>query len=133
MEINENRLEFIDAMIDFKKELEKSLNRNLSDREIEELRKDYVGRYSNERFKEYLVKKTALHIIFKYIRIRMASESQKLVRPKFNEEGIRTWNELSKNYRKDYYMLFELSCKDLYREEETRDLFEVSIYDNYTV
>lgn len=133
MKISGNRSEFIDTMINFKKELEKSLNRNLTDREIEELRKDYIGRFSNERFKEYLVKKTALHIIFKYIRIRMASESQRLVRPKFNEEGIRTWNELSKNYRKDYYLLFELSCKDLYRQEETRDSFELCIYDNYTV
>lgn len=131
LEITGNKLEFIDTIIDFKEELEKSLNRNLSDREIEELRKDYIGRYSSERFKEYLVKKTALHIIFKYIRIRMASETQKLVRPKFNKEGIRTWNELSKNYRRDYYMLYELSCKDLYREEDTRDLFEPSIYDDY--
>lgn len=100
MEISLNKSEFINAMIDFKTELEGCLNISIRDREVEDIRKDYIGRFSKERFKEYLVKKTALHITFKYIRIRIASESENLVKPKFNQEGIRNWNELSKNYRK---------------------------------
>lgn len=131
MEISLNKSEFINTMLDFKTELENCLDRSIYDGEIEDIRKDYVGKYSKERFKEYLVKKTTLHIIFKYIRIRMASESQNLVKPKFNKEGISNWNELSKNYRNDYYLLFKFACKDLHRQEETRELFEPCIYDNY--
>lgn len=131
MEINLNKSEFMNTMIDFKAELESCLDKGISDREIEDIRKEYVGRFSKERFKEYLVKKTALHLVFKYIRIRMISELQDLVKPKFNEEGIKNWNELSKNYRKDYYLLFKLACKDLQREEHTRELFKPGIYDNY--
>lgn len=131
MEINLNKSEFINTMVDFSTELEKSLNRNISDREIEDVRKDYIGKFSKERFKEYLIKKIALHITFKYIRIRMASESQNLVKPKFNKDALQNWNELSKNYREDYFLLFKLACKDLERQEETRELFNTCIYDNY--
>ncbi len=116
-------------MIDFKTELESCLDRNIYDREIEDMRKNYIGKFSKERFKEYLVKKTTLHITFKYIRIRIASEYENLVEPKFNKEGIRNWNELSKNYRKDYYLLFKFACKDLYREKKTRESFEPCMYD----
>lgn len=131
MEIKSNKSEFINDMIGFKTQLESSLNRSIYDKEIEEIRKHYIGRISKKRFKEYLVKKTTLHITFKYIMIRMSSESQNLVQPKFNKEGIRTWGELSKNYRKDYYLLFKYACKDLERQKETRSLFEQCIYDNY--
>lgn len=131
VEISQNKLEFINTMITFKVDLERCLDSNISGGEIEAIREEYQGKYSKERFKEYLVKKTALHITFKYIRIRMASESQNLINPKFNEEGIRNWSELSKNYRKDYYLLFNLACKDMQRQEQIGNLFDPCIYDNY--
>lgn len=121
-------------MLDFKNEIVDNLNKNIYANDIDKLRSGYEGKFGKERFKEYLVKKTALHIIFKYIFIRMMSEGGKLVspvNPKFNNEGIANWNEMTKNYRGDYLMLFEIACEDLRRNEETNEFFEPCIYDNY--
>lgn len=81
MNISNNKADFSNLIMDFKKEIEKTLNNNISIKEIEELRQGYEGKFSKERFKGFLVKKTALHIVFKYIFIRMMSESQKIVYP----------------------------------------------------
>lgn len=118
-------------MIGFKEDIGNILNRGIYPKDIEEIRSGYEGKFSKERFKEYLVKKTALHIVFKYIFIRMVTEAQKLGSPKLNTEGIRNWNEMSKNYRRDYFMLFKIASEDLRRVEQTRDFFEPCIYDNY--
>ena len=131
MNISENKIEFINVMVNFKKEIEDVLKRNVYSSDIDELRLGYEGKFSKERFKEYLVKKAALHIVFKYIFIRMMSEGERLVNPKLNEEGITNWKEMTKNYREDYFMLFKMASEDLRREEKTRDFFEPSIYDKY--
>lgn len=131
MKISDNKSNFMNTMIEFKREIENALNKRIYPKDLEEIRTGYEGRFSKERFKDYFVKKTALHIIYKYIFIRIASEAQKLVNPKFNKEGITNWNEMSKNYRRDYLMLYKISCEDLRRDEQARELFEPCIYDNY--
>lgn len=131
LNISENKTAFINVMEDFKKEIEDTLNRNIYSSDIDELRLGYEGKFSKERFKEYLVNKTALHIVFKYIFIRMMSEGERLVNPKLNDEGIFKWKEMTKNYRGDYFMLFKIAGEDLRRIEKTRDFFEPSIYDKY--
>jgi hypothetical protein len=131
LNISENKTEFINIMEDFKKEIEDTLNRSIYSSDIDELRPGYEGKFSKERFKEYLVKKNALHIVFKYIFIRMMSEGERLVNPKLNEEGITNWKEMTKNYRGDYLMLFKIASEDLRRIEKTRDFFEPSLYDKY--
>lgn len=131
MNISENKTEFINVMVNFKKEIEDVLKRKVYSNDIDELRLGYEGKFSKERFKEYLVKKAALHIVFKYIFIRMMSEGERLVNPKLNEEGITNWKEMTKNYREDYFMLFKMASEDLRRIEKTRDFFEPSIYDKY--
>jgi len=118
-------------MLDFKNEIANNLNRSIYANDVEELRAGYEGKFSKERFKEYLVKKTTLHIVFKYIFIRMMSEGERLVSPKLNDEGISNWNDMTKNYRGDYLMLFNIACEDLRRSEQTREFFEPCIYDNY--
>ena len=131
MNISENKTEFINIVEDFKKEIEDTLNRSIYSSDIDELRFGYEGKFSKERFKEYLVKKSALHIVFKYIFIRMMSEGERLVNPKLNEEGITNWKEMTKNYRKDYLMLFKIASEDLRRIDKTREFFEPCIYDKY--
>jgi len=118
-------------MIGFKEEMANFLNRSIYQKDIEEMRSGYEGKFSKERFKEYFVKKTTLHIVSKYIFIRMVTEAQKLTSPKLNIEGITNWNEMSKNYRRDYLMLFKKASEDLRRLEQTREFFEPCIYDNY--
>lgn len=131
MNISENKTEFINIMGNFKNEIVDTLNRSTYSSDIDDLRLGYEGKFSKERFKEYLVKKSALHIVFKYIFIRMMSEGERLVNPKLNEEGITNWNEMTKNYRGDYLMLFKIASEDLRRIEKTRDFFEPSLYDKY--
>lgn len=118
-------------MLDFKNEIADILNRSIYTNDVEKLRTGYEGKFSKERFKEYLVKKTALHIVFKYIFVRMMSEGERLVSPKLNDEGIVNWNDMTKNCRGDYLMLFKIACEDLRRNEQTREFFEPCIYDNY--
>lgn len=131
MDINQNKLEFISGIIALQMEVESGLDKSIYPKDLEEVKSGFEGKYSKERFKDYFVKKTTLHFIFKYIFIRMAEEVQKLVNPKFNTEGIDNWNEMSKNYRRDYYMLYKLATEDLRRNEQVRELFEHCIYDNY--
>ena len=131
MNIRENKSNFINTMIGFKEEMANFLNRSIYQKDIEEMRSGYEGKFSKERFKEYFVKKTTLHIVSKYIFIRMVTEAQKLTSPKLNIEGITNWNEMSKNYRRDYLMLFKKASEDLRRLEQTREFFEPCIYDNY--
>lgn len=118
-------------MLDFKNEIADNLNKNIYANDMDKLRSGYKGKFGKERFKEYFVKKTVLHMIFKYIFIRMMSEGKKLVSPKLNNEGIAGWNEMTKNYRGDYLMLFKIACEDLRRNKETNEFFEPCIYDNY--
>ena len=131
MNIGENKSKFINDMITFKNEIQKSLQNNINSTELDEYRNSYQNKFSKERFKNYFVEKISLHIVFKYILIRMSEDSQKIVNPKLNKEGIRNWNDISKNYRKDYHMLFNIASEDIRRTKELGDIFTPCIYDNY--
>ncbi len=131
MDISQNKSEFIDDILSFRTEIQKSLEGCMNMGDLEEKRSEYQGKFSKERFKDYFVKKTTLHIVFKYILIRMSEDLQRIVNPKFSIEGIRNWNEMSKNYRKDYYMLFNIASEDIRRTKELGEIFTPSIYDNY--
>jgi hypothetical protein len=131
VDINQNKSEFMDDIIAFRNEIQKSLESNINTTDIEEYRNEYQGKFSKERFKDYFVKKTTLHIVFKYILIRMSEDLQKIVNPKFSKEGIRNWNEISKNYRKDYHMLYNIASEDIRRTKELGNIFIPCIYDNY--
>lgn len=131
MYISQNKSKFIDDILNFRNDIYKSLEIQINIRDIEEKRSEYQGRFSKERFKDYLVKKTTLHIVFKYILIRMSEDLNKIVNPKFSIEGIRNWNEMSKNYRNDYYILFTIASEDIRRTKELGEIFTPSIYDSY--
>lgn len=131
MNIETNIMEFMELMLGFQNEIYKGLENGISTTMLENIRKDYEGKYSKERFRSYFIKKTTLHIVFKYIFIRMSEDMQKIVNPKFNGEGIRNWNEMSKNYRKDYFMLFNIASEDIRRTKQAGETFELSIYDKY--
>lgn len=131
MNIDSNIANFMELMLGFQNEIYKGLENGINTMTLEEIRKDYEGKYSKERFRSYFIKKTTLHIVFKYIFIRMSEDMQKIVNPKFNNEGIRNWNEMSKNYRKDYFMLFNIASEDIRRTKQAGETFELSIYDKY--
>lgn len=131
MDISQNKSKFIDDILNFRTDIYNSLESHIHTGDLEEKRSDYQGRFSKERFKDYFVRKTTLHIVYKYILIRMSEDLQRIVNPKFNIEGIRNWNEMSKNYRRDYYMLFNIATEDIRRTKELGEIFIPSIYDNY--
>ncbi len=132
MDIQSNLSEFTQLMLEFEKAIHKQFNVSIHKSDIEQLRVDAQGRYSKERFKEYFINKTTIHIIFKYIFIRISEDAHKIVNSKFNKEGIRNWNEISKNYRKDYYTLFNIASEDLRRGKEVGEVFNHNIYDEHT-
>ena len=125
MNIKTNQEQFLEEMTIFKKDLIKVL----SSENVEKYREDYKGRYSPERFREYFIEKTALHILFKYFLIRMIEESMGRVKVKLNEEGLKKWYEMSKNFREDYKLLMELAEKDVRREHDLAEIFKETIYD----
>ncbi|WP_353892478.1 hypothetical protein PRVXH_001824 [Proteinivorax hydrogeniformans] len=131
MGISRNKSQFIEDMVQFKEKAEEVLNRSIGTSELTEARKGYEGKISAERFKSYLVTKTAIHLTCQYIHIRLASEASDLISPKFNIEAIELWGELSRNYREDYYELYRLACKDLRRAESTRNLYTGNTFDKY--
>ena len=125
MNIKTNQEQFLEEMTGFKKDLIKVL----SSENVEKYREDYKGRYSPERFREFFIEKTALHILFKYFLIRMIEESMGRVKVKLNEEGLKKWYEMSKNFREDYKLLMELAEKDVRREHDLAEIFKETIYD----
>lgn len=125
MNIKTNQEQFLEEMTIFKKDLIKVL----SSENVEKYREDYKGRYSPERFREFFIEKTALHILFKYFLIRMIEESMGRVKVKLNEEGLKKWYEMSKNFREDYKLLMELAEKDVKREQDLAEIFKETIYD----
>lgn len=131
MNIDSNIVNFMELVLGFQNDINKGLENSINSMILEEIRKGYEGKYSKERFKSYFVKKTTLHIVFKYIFIRMSEDMQKIVNCKFNSEGIRNWNEMSKNYRKDYFMLFNIASEDIRRTKQVGEIFELCIYDKY--
>lgn len=125
MNIEANQQQFFEEFSGFKSDLINAL----SSENVEKYREEYKGRYSTERFKEYFIEKTALHILFKYILIRMVEESMGRVKVKLNEEGLRKWHQMSKNFRNDYGLLMEFAEKDVRREHDLAEIFKETIYD----
>lgn len=125
MNIEANQQQFFEEVSGFKSDLINAL----SSENVEKYREEYKGRYSTERFKEYFIEKTALHILFKYILIRMVEESMGRVKVKLNEEGLRKWHQMSKNFRNDYGLLMEFAEKDVRREHDLAEIFKETIYD----
>ena len=125
MNIEANQQQFFEEVSGFKSDLINAL----SSENVEKYREEYKGRYSTERFKEYFIEKTALHILFKYILIRMVEESMGRVKVKLNEEGLRKWHQMSKNFRSDYGLLMEFAEKDVRREHDLAEIFKETIYD----
>src|SRR5690606_16724508 len=109
--------------------LKQDLIASLSSENVEKYREEYRGKYSPERFKEYFIEKVALHTIFKYVLIRMVEETMARVKVKLNEEGLKNWHEMSKNFRKDYTLLFKFAEKDVKREKDIVEIFRNTVYD----
>lgn len=125
MNIESNKGQFLEGL----SELKQDLITALESVNVEKYREEYKGRYSVERFKEYFIEKVAVHTVFKYFLIRMIEESMQRVKVKLNEEGLSNWHEMSKNFRKDYNVLYQLAEKDIKREKDLADIFIETIYD----
>lgn len=126
MNIEENQEQYLEEMTQFKREL---IN-VLSAENVEKYREEYKGRYSPERFKEVFIEKAALHTMFKYLLIRMIEESMGRVKVKLNEEGLKKWGQMSKNFREDYILLMRFAEKDVIREPDMSRIFINTIYDS---
>lgn len=120
-----NQEQFLDDITLFKQDLINIVKQT----NIEKYREEFKGRYSQERFKEFFNEKAALHIVFKYFLIRMVEESMGRVKEKLNKQGLTKWHEISKNYRKDYDLLYEIAVNDVKREKDLGAIFEETIYD----
>jgi len=125
MNIEANQEQFLEEMSTLKHDLINAL----SSENVEKYRGEYKGRYSPERFKEFFIEKAALHILFKYTLIRMVEESMALVNVKLNEEGIENWHGMSKNFRQNYNVLYEIAVKDVKREKEIAEIFTDTVFD----
>ncbi|GGJ55451.1 hypothetical protein [Virgibacillus salexigens] len=125
MNIEANQEQFLEELLSLKQDLIDAL----SSENVEKYREDYKGRYSPERFKEFFVEKAALHNIFKYVLIRMIEETMARVKVKLNKEGLNNWHEMSKNFRKDYILLFQFAETDVKREKDLEEIFIDTVYD----
>lgn len=126
MNIKTNQEQFLEEMTIFKKDLIKVL----SSENVEKYREDYKGRYSPERFREFFIEKAALHILLKYFLIRVIEESMGRVKVKLNEEGLKKWHEMSKNFKEDYNFLYDIAISDVKREKDFERIFNDTIYDS---
>ncbi|RSK36621.1 hypothetical protein [Bhargavaea beijingensis] len=125
MNIEANQEQFLEDLSLLKKDLTtalKSVN-------VEKYREEYKGRFSAERFKEYFVEKIAIHTVFKYVLIRMIEESMGRVKVKLNEKGLNHWHEMSKNFRRDYNVLYKIAESDVKREKDLSEIFIDTVYD----
>lgn len=127
MNIGENQSGFLSDFTSFKHELVNSLKST----NINKYREDYKGRYNPERFREIFIEKAALHMLFKYMLIRMIEDSMKIVKVKLSMEGLEKWHEMSKNFRKDYDVLYEMAIDDVRREQDFQEVFRETVYDNH--
>lgn len=126
MNIKANQEQFLEEIGKFKSDLINAL----SSENVEKYREEYKGRYSPERFKEFFTEKAALHILLKYFLIRMIEESMGRVKVKLNEEGLKKWHEMSKNFKEDYNFLYDIAISDVKREKDFERIFNDTIYDS---
>lgn len=125
MNIEANQEQFLEEMSLFKHDLMNALKYE----NVEKYRGEYKGRYSSERFKEFFIEKASLHLVFKYTLIRMVEESMGLVNVKLNEEGLENWHGMSKNFRKDYNVLYDIAVNDVKREKDIAEIFVDTVFD----
>ncbi|MFS0876098.1 hypothetical protein [Solibacillus isronensis] len=125
MDIGSNKKLFLKDIQLLKEEIIKSLSLV----NLEPYREELKGRFNPERFREHFKEKASVHHIFKYVVIRLVEDSMQKVNPKLNEDGLTNWHLLSKNFRNDYSMLYELAVLDVKREQDFKSIFENTIYD----
>lgn len=125
MNIETNQEQFFEEMSSLKRDIMEAL----SSENVEKYRGEYKGKYSPERFKENFIEKATLHIVFKYVLIRMIEETMKRVNVKLNDEGLEKWRGMSKNFRTDYNILYKIAENDVKREKDLGEIFREAIYD----
>lgn len=123
---------FISILVDFKENIFKSIRASIPTSDEDKIiLPEARGRIAKEKLKDYVAIKTTIHILFKYIVIRMIEDSCMGINSKLNEEGIERWREMSKNFRNDYLKLFEFASDDIRRDSKIGTVFEETIYDGY--
>lgn len=125
MNIGTSQEQFLEDMSSLKEDIIEAL----SSENVEKYRVEYKGRYSPERFKEYFIEKTSLHVVFKYVLIRMIEETMKRVNVKLNNDGLEKWSGMSKNFRTDYNILYKIAEDDVKREKDFGEIFKETVYD----
>jgi len=131
MDISANKDKFIEILTNFKESILKSIKGSITGSAEEVLfLNEYRGRVSRDKIKGFIELKVAVHIVLKYILIRLIEDTNPKINSKLNAEGISKWREMSKNFRNDYVKLFQFACDDL-RREGIGEAFAETAYDDY--
>jgi len=132
MDISVNKDKFIEILTNFKGDILKSIRGAITGSAEETLfLNEYRGKVSKDKIKGYIELKVAVHIVLKYILIRLIEDTNHKINSKLNAEGISRWREMSKNFRNDYIKLFQFACDDLRREKGMGEVFAETAYDDY--
>ncbi|WP_129723502.1 hypothetical protein [Xylanivirga thermophila] len=132
MDISHNKDKFIEILTDFKRDILKSISGAITSSAEDALfSSEYRGKVSKDKIKEYIQLKISVHIVLKYILIRLIEDTNNKINSKLNVEGISRWKEMSKNFRNDYIKLFQFACDDLRREKGIGEAFVETAYDDY--
>jgi len=132
MDISANKDKFIEILTSFKESILKSIKGSITGSAEEMLfLNEYRGRVSRDKIKGFIELKVAVHIVLKYILIRLIEDTNPKINSKLNAEGISKWREMSKNFRNDYVKLFQFACDDLRREKGLGNAFVETAYDDY--
>lgn len=132
MDISVNKDKFIEILTNFKGDILKSIRGAITGSAEETLfLNEYRGKVTKDKIKGYIELKVAVHIVLKYILIRLIEDTNHKINSKLNAEGISKWREMSKNFRNDYVKLFQFACDDLRREKGIGKAFVETAYDDY--
>jgi len=132
MDISANKDKLMEILTDFKGDILKSIRGAITGSAEETLFvNEYRGKISKDKIKGYIELKVAVHIVLKYILIRLIEDTNHKINSKLNAEGISKWREMSKNFRNDYVKLFQFACDDLRREKGIGKAFAETTYDDY--
>jgi hypothetical protein len=132
MDISANKDKFIQTLTSFKENILKSIKGSITGSAENVLfLNEYRGRVSKDKIKGFIELKIAVHIVLKYILIRLIEDTNPKINSKLNAEGISKWREMSKNFRNDYVKLFQFACDDLRREKGIEEAFAETAYDDY--
>ena len=103
MDISANKDKFIEILTNFKESILKSIKGSITGSSEEVLfLNEYRGWVSKDKIKGFIELKIAVHIVLKYILIRLIEDTNPKINSKLNAEGISKWREMSKNFRNDY-------------------------------